>query len=117
MSDQKSTLEWKEVVPVHGSQSGISVRQGIVTSLLCNQSKDGPYADEVRGDEIFYRVTDSTNQRSVAALKKMVADEERSVQVFEKLGVNRWADLGRWKVVDVASEDEGCWVFLLHRKR
>jgi hypothetical protein len=117
MSDQKRTLAWKEVVPVHGSQSGISVRQGVVTSLLCNQAKDGPYADEVRGEQIFYRVTDSTNPRCVAALKKMVADRERSVQVFEKLGVNRWADLGQWQVVDVASEDEGCWVFLLHRKK
>ena len=111
MSETTKTLTWAEVVPIHASQSGISTRQGRVTSLLCNQAKEGNYADEVQADKIFYRVTSSTNPKSVEALKRMVGSAD-SVRVFEKLGVNRWLELGLWRVSDVAVEGEGT-LFLL----
>ena len=78
-----STMSWNEVVAIHNAQSGISTKDGKVRSVLCNQAKEG-YADEVRGNAIFYRVTSSTNQKSVAALRGM-AGLNQTIQVFEKL--------------------------------
>jgi hypothetical protein len=80
--------------------------------VLCNQAKEG-YADEVQGDKIFYRVTSSTNQKSVSALRGMVG-LANTIRVFEKLGVNQWLDHGDWFVHDWAPE-EGGEVFMLSR--
>lgn len=107
-----NTLTWSQVVPIHGSQSGIATRAGKAHSLLCNQAKEG-YADEVLDDKIFYRVTSSTNPRSVAALRAAVGSEDR-LRVFEKIGVNRWVDHGEWRAANVGDEGEGT-VFLLLR--
>jgi hypothetical protein len=104
------TMSWNEVVAIHNAQTGISTKDGRVRSVLCNQSKDG-YADEVREDKIFYRVTSSTNPKSVATLRGMVG-LNLTIRVFEKLGVNQWLDHGDWFVHDCADEDEGE-VFLL----
>ena len=100
-----STMSWSEVVAIHNAQSGISTKEGKVLSVLCNQAKEG-YADEVRGDAIFYRVTSSTNQKSVAAMRRM-AGLNQTIQVFEKLGVNQWVDHGNWFVRDCAPEEGG----------
>lgn len=104
-------IPWDQVLPVHRSQSGISTRDGKVISLLCNQSKSGPYADEVYDDKIIYRVTTATLRQNVDALKRMVGDPS-AVTVFEKLGKNRWRDLGLWCVAQLA-EEEDCVLFLL----
>ena len=107
-----NTLTCSQVVPIHGSQSGIATRNGQVRSLLCNQAKEG-YADEVFEDKIFYRVTNTTNPRSVAALRATVGGDQR-FRVFEKVGVNQWLDHGEWRAANVAEEGEGT-VFLLLR--
>lgn len=99
------TMSWNEVVAIHNAQSGISTKDGKVRSVLCNQSKEG-YADEVRDDAIFYRVTASTNPKSVAALRHMVGLNQ-AIRVFEKRGVNQWLDHGHWFVHAHAKEDEG----------
>lgn len=104
------TMSWNEVVAIHNAQSGISTKDGKVRSVLCNQAKEG-YADEVRDDTIFYRVTTSTNPKSVAALRDMVGLNQ-AIRVFEKRGVNQWLDHGQWFVHACAKEDEGE-VFLL----
>jgi hypothetical protein len=113
MSADIEVLTWSQVIPIHRCQSGIATLQGRVTSLLCNQSKDGAYADEVREKQIFYRVTNNTNPRSVASLKLM-AGNGHEVHVFEKLGVNKWRNLGMWRVARFEPEGEGT-VFLLER--
>ena len=100
-----SMISWNEVVAIHNAQSGISTKGGKVRSVLCNQAKEG-YADEVRGDAIFYRVTSGTNQKSVAAMRRM-AGLNQTIQVFEKLGVNQWVDHGNWFVHDCAPEEGG----------
>ena len=105
-------MAWSEVVAIHNSQSGISTKGGRVRSVLCNQEKEG-YADEVRSDAIFYRVTSSTNQFGVATLQGMVGLTQ-PIRVFEKLGVNQWRDHGEWFVNAVAEEDSG-YVFLFRR--
>jgi hypothetical protein len=65
----------------------------------------------VYGDKIIYRVTSSTPPQNVAALKCMVGADQ-PVSVFEKLGKNRWCDLGMWRVAQQAEEDD-CVLFLL----
>ena len=85
-------MSWNEVVAIYNAKSGISTKDGEGRSVVCNQAEEG-YADEVRGDAIFYRVTSSTNQKSVAALRGM-AGLSQTIQVFEKLGVNQWVDHG-----------------------
>jgi hypothetical protein len=107
------TLTWADVVAIHGSQCGISTKSGQVRSLLCNQAKEG-YADEVFQDKIVYRVTASTNQRSVAALRAMVGSKA-TFHVFEKLRVNQWIHHGDWRATQVADEANGT-LFLLLRK-
>jgi hypothetical protein len=87
-------LTWPQVVLIHGSQSGIATRSGQVRSLPCNQADEG-YADEVFEDKIFYRVTNSTNPKNVAALRAAVGSKQ-PLRVFEKLGGNRWLDHGEW---------------------
>jgi hypothetical protein len=108
------TVSWNEVVAIHNAQCGISTKDGKVRSVLCNQAKEG-YADEVRDDHIFYRVTSRTKQTAVAALRRMVGLDQ-TIQVFEKLGVNQWVDHGHWFVHDHAFE-EGGEVFHLTRAR
>lgn len=112
MSGSINTLTWPQVVPIHGSQSGIATKSGKVHSLLCNQAKEG-YADEVFEDKIFYRVTSSTNPKSVAALRAAVGSNH-SLRVFEKIGINKWIDHGQWHAANVAEEGDGI-VFLLLR--
>ncbi len=106
-------LTWQQVVATHGSQAGISTRGGVVRSLLANQAKEGNYADEIRDDTIFYRVTAQTNPTSVRCLREMVG-KGQAFHVFEKLGKNRWQDHGEWIAADSAEEPEGT-VFLLKR--
>lgn len=112
MSEQR-TLRWSEVVGFHAVQAGISTRDGKVRSILCNQSKEGEYADEIRGDTIFYRVTSSTNPSAVAAMRRMAGGNE-PIRVYEKLGVNQWIDHDYWIVADCAPEGDGL-LFLLKR--
>jgi hypothetical protein len=106
-------ITWREVVATHGSQTGIATKGGVVRSLLANQSKEGNYADEIRDDTIFYRVTDRTNAASVQCLLGMVGTG-RHIHVFEKLGKNRWRDHGEWLAADAAEEQDGT-LFLLKR--
>jgi len=98
-------MSWNAVVAVHNAQCGISTKDGRVRSVLCNQAKEG-YADEVQDDRIFYRVTSSTNPKSVASLRGMVG-LNHTIRVFEKLGVNQWLDHGEWYVHDCAPEEGG----------
>ena len=105
-------MTWNEVVAIHNSQSGISTKGGIVRSVLCNQAKES-YADEIRSDAVFYRVTAKTNPVGVQALRKMV-ELRKTIRVFEKLRVNHWWDHGEWFVHTHAEEDDG-WVFCFRR--
>ena len=110
---EHTEITWRDVVATHGSQAGISTKGGVVRSLLANQAKEGNYADEIRDDTLFYRVTARTNPTSVRCLRDMLGTGH-SFHVFEKLGKNRWRDQGKWMVVDVANEVEGT-LFLLKR--
>ncbi len=99
-------LTWSEVVETHRSWRGISVLDGRVRSLLCNQHKAGGYSDVVLSDRIVYRVTASTLPVDVHALTEMIGRRE-PVEVFEKLGVNMWKPLGPWVVAEAERTPTG----------
>ena len=107
-----ASMTWSEVVAIHNSQSGISTNGGIVRSVLCNQAKES-YADEIRSDAVFYRVTTKTNPVGVQALRGMVG-AEKAIRVFEKIRVNHWWDHGKWFVHAHAEEADGS-VFFFRR--
>jgi hypothetical protein len=110
---EHTEITWQQVVAVHGSQAGISTKGGVVRSLLANQAKEGNYADEIRDQAIFYRVTSRTNPSSVRCLRGMLGTG-RPFHVFEKVGKNRWLDHGTWVAAGAAQEAEGE-VFILSR--
>ncbi len=99
-------LRWNEVAKVHGTVAGISVRGGVVVSLLCNQQKAGPYPDRIEGDTLTYYVGRRTQAHGVERLFELVA-APRPITVFEKLGVNRWLNLGVWSPVGVGEQSGG----------
>lgn len=107
-----ASMTWREVVAIHNSQSGISSKGGVVRSVLCNQAKES-YADEIRSDAVFYRVTAKTNPVGVQSLRGMVG-MDKAIRVFEKLSVNHWWDHGEWFAHAHAAEGDG-WVFLFQR--
>lgn len=93
-------MEWKDVLKVHGTVAGISVRGGRAVSILCNPGKGGRYPDKIEPARITYFVGGDTPQNGVSGLLRMVGSNE-SVRVFEKVSVNRWRDLGEWIAHDV----------------
>jgi hypothetical protein len=109
-------MTWSEVQGVHRTQKGIYMREGSVISLLCNQTKDAKYADEVHDDMIKYRVTSSTPQVGVRSLEAMVGCGQ-TLHVFEKLGVNQWFDHGLWCVAESHQQDMWTKTFVLRRPR
>jgi hypothetical protein len=112
MTSPSAEKTWDEVARTHRSQSGISVLDGRVRSLLCNQHKLGHYADEVCADKILYRVTTNTPSKGVLALERMVGSQSY-LTVFEKIAKNRWLDHGLWVVSQSAPEEPDGRVFLL----
>jgi hypothetical protein len=96
-------LTWEDVNETHRAWTGIYASGGQVISLLCNQSKNGSYSDQVFEDRIHYLVTRKTLPAGARALTNMVGSST-PVRVFEKLGVNQWKDLGLWLVDDVREE-------------
>ncbi len=109
-------LRWSDVVPIHRSWRGVSVIEGKVVSLLCNQRKEGGYSDRVGLDELEYRVTANTLPEDVRALLAAVADGVVA-RVWEKLGTNQWRDLGNWRMLEVRDGGGGALVFVLRPQR
>lgn len=109
-----SEMKWHEVAAVHGAVAGIGVQDGVATSLLFNQQKDGRYADRLDEDVLRYFVSAETQAFRVAALRQAGRDKSR-LRVFEKMGTNKWKDHGHW-VVDKAEDlDGGVTMFVLLR--
>lgn len=109
-------LEWIDVAKVHQTVEGISVHEGRVRSILCNPGKGGRYPDKVEAERIVYYVNGNTPQKGISALVGMVGTTV-SIRVFEKLGVNRWRDLGEWSALDVGQPDpEGFVAIVLGRR-
>ncbi len=94
-----------DATATHRTVAGISTCDGKAISVLCNTAKSGPYPDEVFDDRIRYFVGARTPSFRVSALFDS-AETGDTLRVFQKLGVNRWKDLGSWKAVEARGANE-----------
>jgi hypothetical protein len=102
MSDE---LKWSVVGKIHRTVRGMAVREGRLVSLLCNQQKAGPYPDRIADGRLTYFLGRRSGPYRIERMIEF-AEESTTVRVFEKLGKNRWLDLGEW-VFDGAEEPQG----------
>jgi hypothetical protein len=110
----KKTLNWKEVIKVHRTVSGISPKSGLVNSLLCNAGQDKLYPNKISKNKITYYVGPNTNSSGINALFRSWG-EGNSFPVFEKLGVNQWRRLGNFKVSSHKKEKGDFTAFILKK--
>lgn len=103
-------MKWLEVLRVHGSQAGVSVRLGRVISVLIAQ--DSGHCDAILKNELLYAVPSGASYRhAVHALHAAHRDQE-PFRVFRKVRRNQWEDLGLHVVVS-SSEQDGSILFRL----
>jgi hypothetical protein len=97
-------LSWKDVIAVHQTIAGINVKNGLPISILVNQEKGG-YSDEVTSTELIYVLSKNTQTHGINALLRIVG-QPHPVRAFEKVGKDKWLDLGNWEAKEVI-EDKG----------
>jgi hypothetical protein len=105
-------LSWEDVVKRHKVITGISTDEGLVRSLLCNPGSDRLYPNRIEKKTITYYVGAATPTFGVGALFRSL-EEGNNFPVFEKLGVNKWKDLGRYLIESVEEKKEGFTGFTL----
>lgn len=92
------TMEWKEVVQVHGSRSAACIKNGRVVSILCGGHT---HADEVSEHHIRYSVPDRPVYKNILLALKSSAAEKVNFVVFHKLLPNQWRNLGQFQIAHI----------------
>ena len=80
----KDIIGWKEVAHIHQTISGISFKNGLVKSLLCNTEKGNLYSNKIEKGKITYYVGPKTQSAGIKALFRSF-EKGNSFMVFEKL--------------------------------
>lgn len=99
-------MTWSEVAALHHSWSGIAFSDGKPASILCNESKPGPFPDVVSSDRLTYFVNGPSKTSGADRLVSTVGSGAR-LRVFQKLAVNEWRDLGFWTPIASAPKQWG----------
>jgi hypothetical protein len=107
-------LSWRKVQETHGTISGISVKKGLVNSLLCNTGKGSQYPNKIDKNKISYYVGSNTQRHGKNALFKSL-EKGNAFPVFEKIGSDKWRLLGSYKVRSHKKEGKLYIVFNLTR--
>ena len=94
---------------------GLSVRDGQIASMLCNQQKSGPYPDRIDGDQLTYFMGPRSGPYRIERMIE-IARHSGEIRVFEKLGVNRWLDQGTWAFERVEKNHGEMVAFIFRRK-
>ena len=119
-------LTWAQVSEVHRSRNGIYQARGRLVSLLTDFGRINPCYPDFHGDStdvIHYTGSGRRgNQKSDAANQALLdaITTGHAVPLFNKLGVNRWEYLGKWRVtagdyVRDDATDRMVWKFTLKR--
>jgi hypothetical protein len=119
---------WSEVATIHRSRNGIFQSRGRLVSLLTDFGRINPCYPDFHGnsnDVIHYTGSGRRGDQRIDAANRALIDAagtSLSVPLFNKLGVNRWEYLGRFRVLDsayVKDEDRErmVWKFRLDRDR
>ena len=93
----KKVLEWKEVIKTHRTIAGISTKDGLVNSLLCDTSEKQLYPNKISKNRITYYIGENTQTYGINALFKSFSKGSPFL-VFEKVGPNKWSNLGKFTV-------------------
>ena len=99
-------LAWANVIKIHKVVSGISTKDGLVRSLLCNPGSDQLYPNLIKGNTITYYIGMDTQTVGIKALFNSL-EKGNAFPVFEKLAVNQWKELGNYKIEAVKEQKEG----------
>ena len=108
----EKVLTWKNVVKKHKVISGISTKEGMVHSLLCNSSTDQLYPNQIKEKTITYYVGANTQTHGIKALFRSL-EAGNTFPVFEKIAINKWKELGNYKIESVKEENDGFTAFNL----
>jgi len=90
-------ISWEEVISTHRTIAGINCKGGIINSLLCNTSKDQNFPNRIEKDIIYYFINLKKHFAGEKAFINSI-QKQNAFPVFEKLGVNKWRDCGRFCV-------------------
>lgn len=90
-------LDWSSVKKFHKVVCGIHTKNSVVLSLLCNFDQSGPYPNRKLANKIIYYIGSKTPSGGFKALVSMF-NKPDSLRVYEKKAVNKWLDLGNYKV-------------------
>lgn len=105
-------LAWADVLKTHKVVSGISTKEGLVRSLLCNPGSDQLYPNQIKKNSITYYVGMDTQTFGIKALFRSL-EEGNKFPVYEKLAINQWKELGNYKIETVKEAKKGFTGFTL----
>lgn len=103
-ADIGRVFTWDEVSDIHRSQHGIYQRDGTVISLLTDLGRITPcYPDTLSngGKTLTYTGSGRRGDQKLDVRNRALLDAAsrgRVVPLFNKLGVNRWEYMGRWRI-------------------
>lgn len=83
-------MEWREVAKVHGTNAGISIKDGRIVSILCNTNKEGAYGDVIKGKSLTYHVPNKgVNHKRPNALGNLILLRRDLASPAEQPGIWR----------------------------
>jgi hypothetical protein len=105
-------ITWQDVAKIHGTYSGIRIKNSMVYSIIFNAGHDKRYPNTVDGKFIRYYV----NTKSTAYINALMRslDKQNPFPVFQKLAINKWKSLGFYSVDSHKGSDADYILFLLH---
>ena len=121
-------LKWSEVSRTHRTRNGIYQRNGRLMSLLTDFGRFNPAYPDFHGetrDTVHYTGSGKRGNQKVDVANQALMDAIRSgikVPLYNKLDVNSWEYLGKWRVTDARyifdeSSERMVWKFELKREK
>ena len=97
-------MTWDQVFETHKTITGIFVRDGVATLVLCGRMSRWGYSDKVYDGWIEYFVGPKQDRKEVEGLLQAWR-LQTTVAVFRKNGRNDWTALGDYRIASVGDPD------------
>ena len=98
-------LTWEDVLKVHRVPRGVSANRGVLNSIIF--SAGGSHGDAVEGNTIKYVVPNTSGYRGDISAMTRAHREQTAFAVFQKLGVNKYRNLGPHVISDCREQTDG----------
>ena len=108
----KKFLTWNEVIKHHRIVAGIHTKNRVVQSILVDCQPTAKYPNKVDDNKIKYFVGPNTPNYGIHAMIDSI-ESKTKIRIFQKLGVNKWTNLGYWVTKTVKEEKDGDLSFTL----